>query len=119
MSGLVDRPSSLCEWAKVEEGEFVPRRIYGEYLEYLLSEAIAENSGKTNFTHLRVEVSNLINQDGGYKATFSDGTHQDFDAIVLAIGNSESLIPKFLNYLPVSGCSTSYYINSGHPPNLR
>jgi uncharacterized NAD(P)/FAD-binding protein YdhS len=99
MSGLVEEPKSLCDWAKVEENDFISRNTFGKYLEFLLNREI--NRGK-KLEHVRAAVVNIESKGGLYNCSLEDGRVLTFDAVVLALGNSESITPAAFDGLPKS-----------------
>jgi hydroxyacylglutathione hydrolase len=99
MSGLVEEPKSLCDWAKVEENDFISRNTFGKYLEFLLNREL--NRGK-NLEHVRAAVVNIESKGGLYNCSLENGTVLTFDAVVLALGNSESITPAAFDGLPKS-----------------
>ena len=115
MSGLVEEPKSLCHWAKVDENDFISRNTFGKYLEFLLNREL--NRGK-KLEHVRAAVVNIERKGGLYNCSLEDGTVLTFDAVVLALGNSESITPAGFDGLPKSdqvvrdvwreGLSTNY-----------
>lgn len=100
MSGLVEDPAHLCKWAGVDEGAFIPRRRYLEYLNELLARSIKNVSGRNSLQHRQVKVTNLVLTDNRFSATFEGGDTETFDYVVLALGNSESLVPDLFRDLP-------------------
>ena len=99
MSGLVEEPKSLCDWAKVDENDFISRNTFGKYLEFLLNREI--NRGK-KLEHVRAAVVNIESKSGLYNCSLEDGRVLTFDAVVLALGNSESITPAAFDGLPKS-----------------
>jgi uncharacterized NAD(P)/FAD-binding protein YdhS len=99
MSGLVEEPKSLCDWAKVEENDFISRNTFGKYLEFLLNREL--NRGK-KLEHVRAAVVNIESKGGLYNCSLENGTVLTFDAVVLALGNSESITPAAFDGLPKS-----------------
>jgi uncharacterized NAD(P)/FAD-binding protein YdhS len=94
MSGLVEEPKSLCDWANVDENAFVSRQDYGRYLDHLLSVELKKN-GSTRFQHLRDRVVDIQSSKDSYKCLLESGDEVCGEKIVLALGNSESIIPEF------------------------
>ena len=115
MSGLVEEPKSLCHWAKVDENDFISRNTFGKYLEFLLNREL--NRGN-KLEHVRAAVVDIVSKDSLYNCSLEDGRVLTFDAVVLALGNSESITPAAFDGLPKSdqvvrdvwreGLSTNY-----------
>lgn len=99
MSGLVEEPKSLCEWAGVAENDFISRRKYGEYLDFLLQREL--ESGK-KLNHIKAKVIDVVKNLDSYTCILSNGTSIDSDAVVLALGNSDSIVPDTFDALPTS-----------------
>lgn len=100
MSGLADDPAHLCKWAGVDEGAFIPRRRYLDYLNDLLAISIKNCANRNSFQHRQVKVTNLVSAENGLNATFEGSDTESFHYVVLALGNSESLVPDLFRYLP-------------------
>ena len=99
MSGLVEEPKSLCDWAGVDENAFVPRQEYGRYLGELLDRELKRvNPGR--FTHIKSRVIDIESSDAGYKCHLEKGEPIICEKVVLALGNSDSIVPEFFSNLP-------------------
>lgn len=99
MSGLVEEPKSLCEWAGVDENAFISRNKFGEYLAFLLQREI---EGGRELNHVRARVVDIEAGKDSYTCHLSNDEAMKFDSVVLALGNSESIVPSFFNDLPNS-----------------
>jgi uncharacterized NAD(P)/FAD-binding protein YdhS len=68
---------------------FVPRRIYGEYLEAILGRAEAAAGPSVELRRLVGEVTSLEprSEQGGFALALADGTTLTADRVVLALGN--------------------------------
>ena len=99
MSGLVEEPKSLCEWAGVDENDFIPRQTFGRYLQYLLDSELKK--GK-KLNHIRAKVLDIELKADSYSAALSNGQTLEFDSVVLALGNSDSIVPETFKDLPNS-----------------
>jgi uncharacterized NAD(P)/FAD-binding protein YdhS len=84
-------------------GMFVPRRLYGDYLEWMLREAEADTPAGTRLTRVVGEVRHLApDVDAGrVRVTLADGSRYDVDRVVLGFGNLTPRTPDVL--LPVAG----------------
>ncbi|MBU3716284.1 MAG: hypothetical protein FGM63_04515 [Candidatus Nanopelagicaceae bacterium] len=101
MSGLVEEPKSLCEWADVDENTFISRRDYGRYLKHLLDQELSRtNSGR--FQHLKARALEIRRGASGYEVQLDSGTSVSAEKVVLALGNSDSIVPEFFKGLPVN-----------------
>jgi uncharacterized NAD(P)/FAD-binding protein YdhS len=91
MSGLADNPDDVLEWCagrgmKVGRRDFLPRSLYGDYLQALL--ARFDQGGRVQIIRARVE--NVIEPPfhGGVRITLDDASELSADAAVLAVGNA-------------------------------
>ena len=90
MSALVEDANHFVNWIGQDVGYFAPRLKYGEYLlETLRSEL--NISTRVKFSHIRDSVIDIEFIDGGYKALFSEGVKQEYDAVILSIGHGPAL----------------------------
>lgn len=99
MSGLVEEPKGLCDWAGVDENEFISRKKFGEYLDFLLKRELLQ--GK-NLNHIRAKVIDVEVKGRSYSCTLSNDEILDADSVVFALGNSDSITPSFFEGLPIS-----------------
>lgn len=99
MSALADQPSHFLDWLRdrdpqFDAGSFVPRRLYGEYLEQLLRSTASEAS--IPIECLRDEAIDLAFDAGGTGAStlrLASGRKIRADVVILAIGNHPPLNP--------------------------
>lgn len=92
MSALAEQPDHFVEFCQdidpaLHAGSFVPRRIFGDYLEHLLQHA--ERESRVPFTRIQGEAVSLTPQDGPkrLRVTLADGQQLAADEVVLAPGN--------------------------------
>jgi uncharacterized NAD(P)/FAD-binding protein YdhS len=91
MSGLPEDPDHFLRWARGRDPAttaetYISRRLYGEYLEFLLREA----EGVANAGVLERVVGEVVDIEtdaGGACLTFADGSKRRVDRVVLALGN--------------------------------
>ncbi len=91
MSALADEPEDLLRWCAgrgldVAPEDFLPRRLYGEYLRELLARFDA--GGRLRI--LRARVENIVEPPfhGGVRLLLADGSELSADAAVLAVGHA-------------------------------
>jgi uncharacterized NAD(P)/FAD-binding protein YdhS len=100
ISALAGQPAHFLEWLRAhhlpdaEPDTFAPRKIYGEYLQDLLTRTVSA-CRHADLSHIRAEVvsiaSGATNGDaGGSRLTLSDGTVIYAERTVLALGNPAS-----------------------------
>jgi len=91
MSALADHPSHFLDWARehyddqAQPSDYLPRRVYGKYVESTLCEAIEENPGR--FEWKRDEVFAITPAEGGATIFLKSGSRLHAQAVVLAFGN--------------------------------
>ena len=91
MSALADDPSHFLHWARehyndqVQPNDYLPRRVYGKYVESILCEAIEGNPGR--FEWKRDEVFSISPAEGGATIFLKSGCRIHAEAVVLALGN--------------------------------
>lgn len=98
MSAFPDRPDHFLDWLNnayspchpVGPGKFLPRRIYGLYLEAVLAEAQHDARRGVSLEFRRGEVNGLRDGKDGKDGTslrFAGGGQLRADRVVLALGN--------------------------------
>jgi uncharacterized NAD(P)/FAD-binding protein YdhS len=110
MSALVDFPDSFIDYCKsrhhdVYGNTFVERRIYGEYLENLLTTAEREAKAKT--LRLVAEVVKLEYRNKTVVLTLDNEELLIADHVVLSFGNFAPQVPKTLSNL----CDSRSFLN--------
>jgi len=94
MSAFPDIPDHFLNWAqkrdpKIQANTFVPRMLYGEYLQSVLHESELKKSPDVRFDRLNdeaVSISPLKNNKGAV-IHLESGTLLPVNSIVLAVGN--------------------------------
>lgn len=86
------------------EGTFVPRHLYGDYLDWTLREAEAGAPAGTRLTRIVGEVCRLTpdNAEGQVRVSLADGSFHYVDRIVLGFGNLRPRTPEVLLPLAAS-----------------
>jgi len=91
MSAFADDPQHFLSWARsnfdsgVQNGDFLSRRLYGQYVESVLDTAISRRRGEFQWRH--GEVVGLRTQTGTTELVLRNGDKILADAVVLALGN--------------------------------
>lgn len=93
MSAFPDEPRHFLQWARerhpsADAGSFLPRRLYGQYLEWCLHEEIAAARRRTPFTALHGRVIGIAAGAGGAGLRLAGGETLWASQVVLALGNS-------------------------------
>jgi uncharacterized NAD(P)/FAD-binding protein YdhS len=91
MSAFPDSPTDFLEYCRaldpsLNAGSFVPRRIYGDYLEKVL--ALESSRSSVSFTCLHREAVAIRTHEhaAGFRITFADASQLLADEVVLAFG---------------------------------
>lgn len=91
MSAVADDPAHFLRWAKehysdqVQPNDYLPRRVYGKYVESTLCEAIEGNPH--GFEWKRDEAFSITPTEGSATVHLRSGGRIRADAVVLALGN--------------------------------
>lgn len=103
MSAFADDEQGFLRFAKQRQsaasgGDFLPRQLYGDYLQALLREAVAQRSSPIEFTVLRSRAVDIETQRGvddvDVQALLLDtGEKILADRVILALGNAQSADP--------------------------
>ncbi|MGE3109482.1 MAG: FAD/NAD(P)-binding protein [Phycisphaerales bacterium] len=89
MSALPDDPDHFLRWAQqrdahVTGGDFLPRRLYGQYLR-----AVLDHADAANLCRVHADVRDVTEQpDGSFDLAASDARRWRCDSVVLCVGNS-------------------------------
>jgi len=96
MSILSDDPNHFLSWLvqghDFEGHHFIPRRIYGEYIEHALQQALADHPDASVDWIFDVAISIRPDEDGA-TASLKSGKAVQGRVAVLAIGNSPPMSP--------------------------
>lgn len=96
-------------------GDFVPRRLYGEYLDALLADAERERAPGVRFERRFADVCAVEPAPGGagLRLALSDGTAVEADRALLALGNYAPADPRIAS--PGFYASASYVRDPWRP----
>ncbi len=91
MSAWPDRPNDFLDWARerdpaIEPGDFLPRKLYGEYVRSQLERAAREASDRISLEVRREEITTITPREAGYEIARAAGT-SIADAVVVATGH--------------------------------
>ena len=95
MSAIPDDPDHFLRkcterqrFSGIEPDSFVPRKIYGQYVEHVLSEALCEAHPEVTFDRIAEEAIGIdVTSDDWAHIKFGSGRGLIADKVVLAIGN--------------------------------
>jgi uncharacterized NAD(P)/FAD-binding protein YdhS len=105
MSAFPDDMRHFGEWLSRSEyhdagvGSFVPRRLYGEYLESVLGQC-SENNSHCRLSHLSGEASSVVRNSTAFDIGLSRGIKVRAKQVVLAMGNARPADPLWECDLP-------------------
>jgi uncharacterized NAD(P)/FAD-binding protein YdhS len=98
MSMFPDEPQHFLRWAQrnydrmVEAGTFVPRRVYGQYVDSTLREVAAAGAGRLQWL---CDEALMVHQGGrGAEIQLRSGERVIADKVVLALGNLPPSDPR-------------------------
>jgi uncharacterized NAD(P)/FAD-binding protein YdhS len=104
--GAVSNPEHFFKWLKekdipVQKTDFIPRRIYREYIFELFKDAKERKKANILFERVQGEVTDIEIINGKAAVYLEDGRIFDADKIVLALGNfpPPNPVTKNLSYL--------------------
>lgn len=102
MSIYPDEPAHFLEWAardyRFEGNQFVPRRIYGEYVEESLAQALS-SSRDVKVERILGSATSLVPHPDGVTVRLASGRLIVGVRVVLAIGNSPPVSPACFDTL--------------------
>jgi uncharacterized NAD(P)/FAD-binding protein YdhS len=99
MSATVADPDEFLRYARTRDplvsGEdFLPRALYGEYLQHMLQEAAIWAPSSTSLERLNAEVVRVSDSSGGASMELANGVRLHADALVLALGSPLPRLPE-------------------------
>ncbi len=98
MSALAGEPDHFIDWieesgsASFAPDTFVPRSLYGEYIEHTLRRSLDCNP-HCQVTYLTGNAVSLAHSESGFKVCLEDGAHIQSTVAVLAMGNTRPSDP--------------------------
>lgn len=98
MSAFPEEPSQFVDWLKahgellppetaIDENTFVPRGVYGSYIQSLIAEALKGADDSAMLSLIPDEAIGMKPQEKGYAVELLSGRPLKVDAVVLALGN--------------------------------
>ncbi|MDB6060996.1 MAG: hypothetical protein JWM78_1099 [Verrucomicrobiaceae bacterium] len=102
MSAFANDPEHFLRFAKSSDAtaasaDFLPRYVYGDYLQSLLRESIAEKNSNIEFSIVQGSVIDVHEREGLLHVELSDGQIVDADKVLLATGNTIPTDPSGLD----------------------
>jgi len=98
MSATVADPDEFLRFARardpnIQGEDFLPRALYGEYLQHLLQEAAIGAPAGTSLQRVNAEMVNVSTSATGASLELSTGARLHADAVVLALGSPLPKLP--------------------------
>ena len=99
MSAFAEQPEHFSRWAQanydpsVQARSFLPRSVYGRYMESLLSHAVA-NAPRESFTWVKDEALSLTRRHGAFAVQTRNGPELRAESVVITTGNYPPSDPK-------------------------
>ncbi len=102
MGAFSEDPEHFLTWSREREPrvgpwDFLPRRLYRDYILTLMREALQARAGGTTFEHVRGEVTDIDTEDGFATIRVKDKGPVVVDKAVLALGNFPPRHPPIEN----------------------
>lgn len=102
MSAKHEDPAHFTKWGKFTPEEFVPRALYGRYLNEILQESLLCAGKLIYFRHLNSLVQDFTVNDSDVTVVFGSHQIEKYDFVVLAVGHGSIQIPQALRNIPES-----------------
>lgn len=104
MSLFPEQPSDFLDFARRQmpdagPGDFLPRHLYGDYLQDRLGHAIAEAAPGVRFSSICQQALELVDQGDHLRLMLDDGQPLDSRKVVIATGNFAPATPAPLKPL--------------------
>jgi uncharacterized NAD(P)/FAD-binding protein YdhS len=120
MGAFPEDPEHFLTWNRdggVHAGpcDFLPRRLYRDYILALVREALQARAGGTTFEHVRGEVTDIDTEGGGATIHVKDKGPIVVDKAVLALGNFPPRHPPIENR---SALESERYIRNPWDPGV-
>lgn len=102
MSAFPDHPEHFLQWLQnrqqlnigtIDAGMFAPRSVYGDYLQSILQEAVANVESPARLERVTAEAVSIAEFNRGAIIHFNTGESLRADKVVLALGNFPSHFP--------------------------
>lgn len=92
MSAILDEPDSFLSFCQntrsdIHSGSFVPRAVYGAYLENLLASAEAQNAPRVACERITGDIVSIEKQGSDVTLKLASGEQLTADHVILAFGN--------------------------------
>lgn len=107
MGAFSAQPDHFFNWAiekniPVEKGNYLPRKLYREYIQDMLQQAYKTKNSDISFERIQAEAADLKIKAGKPVVYLEDGHEINSDKVVLALGNSLPRNPEIKNQAFIS-----------------
>ena len=108
MSALPDEPTHFLDWLQARDpsaqhGTFAPRRVYGDYLEELLTSTAKASATRIDFVRDEVVDVEIDEGSGLVNLLTRQGSRHAADRVVLALGHPMPQSPQGLEHPSARG----------------
>ena len=102
MGAISKEPEHFFKWAlsrnkNVSEGDYLPRKLYREYIQELFKNAFDDKAENISFERIKGEAVDVKIENGKPRVQLNNGREFITDKLVLALGNAPPLNPKLKN----------------------
>lgn len=98
MSVLVEYPNHFMKWASIDREAFAPRKMFAEYLRFVLDDARRSAAPSVEFDHVQSTVMSVDKPGAGagVDVRCANGRVLEADVVVLATGNAAPTMPAWV-----------------------
>jgi uncharacterized NAD(P)/FAD-binding protein YdhS len=110
MSAFANDPDSFLRFAQArypeaQGSDFIAREFYGDYLQWLLREALVNKGVQCDFSLVRDSVANINTDEGSLEITLASGKVLSADKVLLCTGNGIPVNPAFVTESFLTGAT--------------
>lgn len=104
MGAFSKDPEHFLKWTlwkkiKAEKGDYLPRKLFREYVKEMFENALEEKDNKVTFQRILGEAVDVKSKDDNLMVFMKDGSSFNADKVILALGNAPPRAPDLKNLL--------------------